>query len=87
MTKRIKSSDNGAGTDILARAMRRVFKEAVEEGVAPLREDVGTLREDVDRGLKTTDQNVQKQLSQHRKETATGFREIRKDIKAGKAKR
>ena len=32
------SKKNGQGVDILAKAMRRVFKE---EGVEPLREDVG----------------------------------------------
>ena len=32
--EKMKSSENGA--DILAKAMRQVFKEAVEEGTAPL---------------------------------------------------
>ena len=33
--------------DLLADAMRRAFTDAVEAGVAPLREDVAGLREDV----------------------------------------
>ena len=71
----MKEKNNSKGsTDLLAQAMKRVFKEAVEEGVAPLRGDVGTLREDVERGLKTTNQNVQKQLSQNRKDVAADFK-------------
>ena len=76
-----KNNSKGGGVDLLAKAMKRVFKEAVEEGVVPLRKDVGTLRDDVgtlrkdmERGLKTTDQNVQKQLSQHRKNVASDFK-------------
>ena len=76
-----KNNSKGS-TDLLAKAMKRVFKEAVEEGVAPLhkdmgilREDVGTLRKDMERGLKTTDRNVQRQLAQNRKDVATDFKE------------
>ena len=55
--------------DILAQAMKRVFKEAVEEGAAPLRKDVGTLRkdvgtlqEDVENGLKGVREDVERGL-------------------------
>jgi len=37
---------NGS-VDLLAKAMRQVFKEAVEEGVQPLKEDVAELKADV----------------------------------------
>ena len=65
------SEKNGQGVDILAKAMRRVFKEAVEEGVKPLSRDIGELKED----LKTTNENVQSQLAQNRKDVSKDFRE------------
>ena len=45
-----KGKLNGS-VDVLAKAMRRVFVEAVEEGTAPLRKDVADLKSDVE-GLK-----------------------------------
>ena len=42
---------NGS-VDLLAKAMRQVFVEAVQEGTAPLRKDVEGLKEDVS-NLKT----------------------------------
>ena len=45
-----KGKMNGS-VDLLAKAMRRVFVEAVEEGTAPLRKDVADLKGDVE-GLK-----------------------------------
>ena len=82
-----KNSENSNGTGLLALAMKRVFKEAVEEGVAPLHKDMGSLREDMENGLKgvredlesglkTTDQNVQNQLAQHRKDVASDFKKV-----------
>ena len=73
MKKRIKSSDNGAGTDILAQAMRRVFKEAVEEGVAPLTDLVGDVEknmatkkdiEAVSDRIDTTNENMRTQFEE-----------------------
>ena len=51
------------GADLLADAMRRAFTDAVEAGVAPLREDVAGLREDV-AGLKTDVAEVRGEISQ-----------------------
>ncbi len=48
-----KSNSKGS-IDILALAMKRVFKEVVEEGVVPLGERMGGLNKRVD----TTDKNV-----------------------------
>ena len=80
-----ENNNSKGSTDILAQAMKRVFKEAVEEGIVPLQKDMGTLREDVEqglqgvredleRGLQTTNQNVQRQLSEHRKNVASDFK-------------
>ena len=41
-----KKGMNGS-VDLLAKAMRQVFKEAVEEGTAPLRKDVAGLKSDM----------------------------------------
>ena len=45
-----KGNPNGS-VDLLAKAMRQVFKEAVEEGTKPLREDVSALKTDVENGF------------------------------------
>ena len=42
-----KDSLNGS-TDLLAKAMRRVFKEEVQEGVQPVKDAVEGLEQDVD---------------------------------------
>ncbi len=84
------STKNGhKSVDILAKAMRQVFKEAVEEGNLPLKREVkkldkkvGTLREDLEQGLKTTNKNVQVQLAQHRKDTTKDFREVLAESKS-----
>lgn len=73
-----KNSLNGS-VDLLADAMRKVFSEAVEGAVEPLRDDVkgmrsdmsameGRLNEKIDKGLQTTNENVQSQLAQNRQE-------------------
>ena len=88
---------NGS-VDLLAKAMRQVFTEAVQEGVQPIKESVDGLKQDVDglkqdvgglkqdvgglkqdvgglkQGLETTNNNVQAQLAQNRKD-------ISKDVK------
>ena len=46
-----KSKLNGS-VGMLAQAMRQVFREAVEEGTAPLRKDVSGLKTDMKRGFK-----------------------------------
>lgn len=50
--------------DVLARAMRTVFSEAVQEGIKPVREDMremeGRLKKEIETGLKNTNENVQR---------------------------
>ena len=72
---------NGS-VDLLAKAMRQVFTEAVQEGVQPIKESVDGLKQDVDglkQGLETTNNNVQAQLAQNRKD-------ISEDVKGAIAK-
>ena len=74
---------NGS-VDLLARAMRTVFSDAVQEGVKPVREDIrdmeGRLKKEIETGLKDTNENVQAQLAQHRKDVATQLARTRKDV-------
>ena len=81
-----KSNLNGS-VNLLADAMRKVFSEAVQGAVEPLRKDVKELREHVDQridetdkkideGLKTTNENVQAQIAQHRKDVAADVKKI-----------
>ena len=49
-----KNSENSDGTGLLAKAMRRVFQEAVQEGAVPFDERRDGLNKRVD----TTDKNV-----------------------------
>ena len=71
---------NGS-VDLLAQAMKKVFSEAVEGAVEPLREDLSEIRdrmatnEKLEAGLKTTDENVQAQLAQNRKDIQKDFKE------------
>ena len=48
------NNSKGVSTDILAQAMKRVFKEAVQEGAVPFDERRDSLNKRVD----TTDKNV-----------------------------
>ncbi len=64
-----KSSLNGS-VDLLADAMRKVFKEAVEGAVQPLtdqvkavRTEVGDLRTEVNDQIKTTNENMGAQFA------------------------
>ena len=68
-----KGKMNGS-TELLAKAMRSVFTEAVEGGVEPLRKDVKRLEE----GLETTNKNIQAQLAQNRKDISSDVRRILK---------
>ena len=57
MTNPDKGKMNG-GVDLLAKAMRQVFTEAVEEGVAPLRQDVADLKQNVDERFNRMDTDM-----------------------------
>ena len=60
------ANNNSKGsTDILAMAMKRVFKEAVEEGVEPLVELVSGVERSMatKKDLDTTNENMQKQFA------------------------
>ena len=76
-----KKNLNGS-TDLLAKAMRKVFIEAVEGAVEPLREDLGEGSdglESLEKELKTTNENVQAQLAQNRKDISADLKkELRK---------
>ena len=52
---------NGS-VELLAKAMRQVFTEAVQEGLEPVRGDIEGLRKEVHDGLETTNKNVQANL-------------------------
>ncbi len=72
-----KSKLNGS-VDLLAKAMRQVFTEAVEEGLVPVREDIKDIRGDIKKlsdGLDTTNQNMQAQFAQHRKDVSADVRQ------------
>ncbi len=62
-----KNNMNGS-VNLLAKAMRQVFQEAVEEGVSPLRkelkEEIGSLRKDMVERIDTTNENMQGQFSE-----------------------
>ena len=85
MPKAPKDNLNGS-TDLLAKAMRKVFVEAVEQGMIPVRKDISGLKADVS-GLKadvsglnkridTNNKNVQSQLAQHRKDVSGDVKKI-----------
>ena len=63
---------NGS-VDLLAKAMRKVFVEAVQEGTKPLREDIATLKSDMD-GVKTD-------LKRMDTDMQNGFAELRPPTK------
>lgn len=66
---------NGS-VDLLARAMRQVFREAVEEGVQPIKESVDGLKEDVD-GLKADVAEVKEDVKRLETDMQNGFAELR----------
>lgn len=70
--------------DLLARAMRTVVSEAVQEGIKPVREDMrdmeGRLKKEIETGLKNTNENVQAQLAKHRKDVAAQLAKNRNDV-------
>ena len=71
---------NGS-VNVLADAMRQVFTEAVEGAVEPIHTEVKALRTDVrnlEDGLKTTNENVQAQLAQHREDVRADIQEALK---------
>ena len=71
-----KKALNGS-TDLLAKAMRTVFSEAVEGAVEPLRESLDEVRENMatKADLDTTNENVQVQLAQNRKDISADLKE------------
>ena len=83
-----KKAPNGS-VDLLASAMRQVFTEAVEGAVEPINNQMKALRTDmhdmeerlnerIDTGLKTTNENVQAQLAQHREDVRADIQEALK---------
>ena len=80
-----KKALNGS-VDLLAKAMRKVFVEAVEEGTAPLRKDVADLKSDMDARF----ENAAEERSQLRSDMESGFanaaeerRRLRGDMENG----
>ena len=76
-----KEKINGS-VDLLAKAMRQVFTEAVEEGVEPIRKDIAEIKENVTglKGdIKQTNKNVQTQLAQNRKDITADVKKALKD--------
>ena len=65
-------NNNSKGTDILAKAMKRVFKEAVEDGVGPLVELVSGVEKNMatKKDLDTTNRNMQAQFAGQEKRFA-----------------
>ena len=54
-----KKALNGS-TDLLAKAMRTVFKESVEGAVEPLRKDLKNLDKKMDKGFSKVDKEITK---------------------------
>lgn len=52
-----KKSLNGS-TNLLAKAMRQVFSEAIEGAVEPLCEGLDEVRTDIKKGLKETNEKI-----------------------------
>ena len=75
-----KKALNGS-VDMLAKAMRKVFVEAVEEGIQPVSDAVDALSKDVagvKKDIKTTNENMQAQLAQNRKDISADVKGILK---------
>ena len=70
-----KSKLNGS-VDLLAKAMRQVFTEAVKEGIVPVRKDMEAMEGRLNDRMDTLDSNVQSQLAQHRKDVSADVRQI-----------
>lgn len=68
----VKKGMNGS-VDLLAKAMRQVLKEAVEEGTAPLRKDVADLKSDMDARFENTAEERRQLWS----DMENGFAELR----------
>jgi len=79
-----KKGLNGS-VDLLATAMRDVFKEAVEGAVEPiesqvkaLRTDMGDMEARLNQRIDTTNENMQAQFAQHRKDVQADIQEALK---------
>ena len=70
---------NGS-VDLLAQAMRKVFKEATQEAVEPVIDLIADsekrLENKIDSAVEATNKNVQAELSQHRKDVAADVKKI-----------
>lgn len=66
---------NGSA-DLLAKAMRKVFQEAVEEGVKPLGKRMGETEKRIE--------NLGNELGNFREETRSGFVELNQRIQDSK---
>ena len=64
----VKKSLNGS-VELLAKAMRTVFSEAVEGAVAPLRDDIAGISDAMatKADIKTTNENMQSQFAEQEK--------------------
>ena len=69
-----KSKLNGS-VELLATAMRKVFTEAVQEGLEPVRKDMKDMESRLNTRIDTTNENVQAQLAQNRKDVRSDLRE------------
>jgi len=74
-----KDKLNGS-VDALAQAMRKVFQEAMEVTVTPIRDEMSgmedRLKAQINDQTSTTNKNVQAQLAQNRKDVADDMRKI-----------
>ena len=81
------SSDEGSklngSVDLLAQAMRRAVTQAVQEASGPVRTEVKVMRNEMhdmenqlNKRIDMTNENVQSQLGQHRKDVADDMRQI-----------
>lgn len=92
----MKEQLNGS-VERLAAALRDVVKEGVAEAVEPLRGEIAEVRTEmrdmesrlnvridgVESGLKTTNENIQAQLAQHRSDVAGDVRRIIREERIG----
>ena len=72
-----KKSLNGS-VELLANAMRTVFSEAVEGAVAPLRDGIAGISDGMatKADIKTTNENMQSQFAQHRKDISEDVKSV-----------
>ena len=70
---------NGKGkVDILARAMADVFQECMERTRVSAKQDLGEAMEVLGERIDTTNENMQAQFAQHRRDVSSDMRRIMK---------